>query len=197
MSPDAHYSLMSIEDITNLPVKNLIHPDGCHLYMWVIDAFLEDAFDIIDKWGFRFVHKITWCKVRFESTGAIIGGNIGIGNYFRGVSEDCLFCVSKGKVLPYKLDEHGQRCQGMTAFYAGPGAHSAKPSKMYEIIEKVSYSPYLEMFARHHRVGWSVWGLEAPEEEDASMKTIKKSRENHILADYREFEEEKHEGDDE
>lgn len=28
------------------------------------------------------------------------------------------------------------------------------------MIEKVSYAPYIELFARNKRVGWDVWGNE-------------------------------------
>lgn len=31
---------------------------------------------------------------------------------------------------------------------------------MYEVIERVSPGPYLELFARRHRHGWDSWGNE-------------------------------------
>lgn len=36
-----------------------------------------------------------------------------------------------------------------------------------EIVERVSPGPWLEMFARRRRVGWDVWGNEAPEADAA------------------------------
>jgi hypothetical protein len=39
--------------------------------------------------------------------------------------------------------------------------HSRKPDEQYQIIESCSPGPYLELFARHHRPGWTVWGDEA------------------------------------
>jgi hypothetical protein len=41
--------------------------------------------------------------------------------------------------------------------------HSRKPDEMYDIIEQCSHGPYLELFARHHRHGWSQWGDEIAE----------------------------------
>ena len=89
----------------------------------------------MEAWGFRYVTKITWFKK----------GKIGLGQYFRGVTEDCLFGV-KGK-LPYKIID-GKRQQGVTGFASPRGRHSEKPEEMKHMIEKVSYPPFVEIFAR-------------------------------------------------
>jgi MT-A70 protein len=36
--------------------------------------------------------------------------------------------------------------------------HSRKPDEFYDIVESCSPGPYLELFARGPRKGWSVWG---------------------------------------
>lgn len=112
-----------------------ISEDNCHLYLWVTNNFLQDGLDVMKAWGFRYITKITWFKE----------GKIGLGQYFRGTTEDCLFGV-KGKV-PYKV-EGGKRQQGVTGFSWPRGKHSEKPEKMRRMIEKVSYPPYVEIFAR-------------------------------------------------
>ena len=71
---------------------------------------------------------ITWIKDRQ-----------GLGQYYRGLTEHCIFARTKKK-LPYKLLD-GKRQQGVTGFYAPKGAHSAKPDAMRQMIEKVSYGP--------------------------------------------------------
>jgi N6-adenosine-specific RNA methylase IME4 len=38
--------------------------------------------------------------------------------------------------------------------------HSEKPSSAYDLIEARSRGPFLEMFAREERPGWTVWGNE-------------------------------------
>jgi N6-adenosine-specific RNA methylase IME4 len=38
------------------------------------------------------------------------------------------------------------------------GAHSAKPEQQYGLIEALVGGPYLEMFARTTRPGWTAWG---------------------------------------
>ena len=144
---DKHYNLMSIKEIESLPVNNLVHPDGCHLYMWVTNNFLEKGLELVKKWGFNYVTIITWQKDR-----------IGLGQYYRGLTEHCVFATTK-KRLPYKI-EGGKRQQGVTGFYEAKTIHSRKPQKMREMIEKVSYLPRIELFAREYTDGWDCWGNE-------------------------------------
>ena len=70
--------------------------------------------------------------------------------------------MNEGRV-PYKV-ENGMRMQGVTGFKEKKGVHSKKPFKMYEMIEKVSYAPFFELFAREKRDGWTVWGNEVSSE---------------------------------
>lgn len=154
---DRHYPLMKTRDICLLPVQEWAAPDA-HLYLWVTNNFLPDGLSVMAAWGFRYVTKVTWIKDR-----------MGIGQYFRGLSEDCLFGV-RGR-LPYRVLDDGKRAQGRTviyepepdlpaAFEAPRGAHSVKPERMRQDVERVSPGPYLEMFARRPAPGWDVWGNE-------------------------------------
>lgn len=38
------------------------------------------------------------------------------------------------------------------------GPHSAKPAAAYDLIERVSPGPYVDIFARATRLGWDSWG---------------------------------------
>lgn len=143
---DRHYPLMSTKEIMGLDVADLTE-ENAHLYLWTTNNFLPDALAVMKAWGFRYVTTITWMKDRQ-----------GLGQYFRGITEHCLFGV-KGK-LPYKTDENGKRCQGVTGFTAPKSVHSRKPPEMRAMIERVSYGPYLELFAREPHEGWDVWGNE-------------------------------------
>lgn len=149
---DKHYKTMSVKEIKALPIPRLADLNGCHLYMWVTNNFLEKAFEILKEWGFEYITIITWNKDRF-----------GLGQYYRGITEHCLFARTK-KCLPYKsaLLPNGKkkRCQGVTGFYEEKTIHSRKPIKMREMIEKVSYEPRIELFARQYADGWDCWGNE-------------------------------------
>lgn len=144
---DKHYSLMKTKDIAALPIQRLADESGCHLYMWVTNNFLLDAFELLKSWGFVYVTIITWNKDK-----------IGLGQYFRGITEHCIFASTK-KRLPYKIID-GKRQQGITGFYEAKTIHSRKPEKMREMIEKVSYEPRIELFARETFPGWDCWGNE-------------------------------------
>lgn len=155
---DRHYGLMKTKDIMTYLDDNgiapLISPDA-HLYLWTTNNFLKDALSVMEAWGFRYVTIITWNKE----------GNIGLGQYFRGTTEHCLFGV-RGR-LPYRLSPDGKRQQGRTGLSAPKGKHSEKPAQMRAWIEKVSHPPYLELFAREAHIGWDCRGKEC---DNAQMK---------------------------
>ncbi|HEB13595.1 MAG TPA: methyltransferase [candidate division CPR3 bacterium] len=151
---DRHYALMKTKDIIALPVQK-ITAENAHLYLWVTNNFLKDGLVVMEAWGFTYKTTITWVKDRF-----------GLGQYFRGQTEHCLFGV-KGN-LPYKIAD-GKRQQGRTviddtnpglALFSPREEHSSKPIEMRKMIEKVSYDPMLELFAREKISGWDVWGNE-------------------------------------
>ena len=152
---DRHYPLMKTKDIMALPIQNLAE-ENCHLYLWVTNNFLQDGLGVMKAWGFIYKTKITWVKGVY-AYGQLSLENPGLGQYFRGLDEVCLFGV-KG-CLPYKVKD-GKRQQGTTVLIAPRGRHSEKPKEMYDIIEKVSYPDYLELFARNPREGWVSWGNE-------------------------------------
>jgi N6-adenosine-specific RNA methylase IME4 len=143
---DRHYPLMSTSEIVRLPVSSWAAPNA-HLYLWVTNNFLPDGVAVMRAWDFRYVTCVTWMKDRF-----------GLGQYFRGNTEHCLFGV-RGR-LPYRTRVDGKRAQGVTGFCAARGEHSVKPWKLRYMAEQVSHGPYLELFARRPAEGWDVWGNE-------------------------------------
>jgi N6-adenosine-specific RNA methylase IME4 len=134
------YATMSKEQLMALPVGTLAD-DDCHLYMWITNRSLPKGFDLIQAWGFRYITAITWAKPSF-----------GMGNYFRGQTEQILFAVKGSQ--PLKRKDVG------TLFTAprGPNGHSSKPIEFYDLVESCSPGPFLEMFSRHNRDGWTAWG---------------------------------------
>lgn len=138
------YATMSIEAISNLPVEDLAEKNA-HIYLWITNRSLPKGFALLERWGFRYITTITWVKPSF-----------GMGNYFRGSTEQILFGV-RGS-LPLLRNNVG------THFCASrPGEHSTKPDESYKLIESCSPGPWLEMFARTLRPGWSQWGAEVNE----------------------------------
>lgn len=144
---DRHYALMTVKQIIALPVADLAEGNS-HLYLWATNNYLPDALRVMAAWGFTYKTAITWGKDRF-----------GLGQYFRGQTEHCLFGVRGHQ--PYRVGDDGTRRQGTTLILAPRRKHSQKPDEMRTMIERVSYPPYIELFARQSVSGWDVWGNEA------------------------------------
>ena len=133
------YTTMPIDEIEKMPISK-IADENCHLYMWVTNRSLPKAFRLIEAWGFRYITCLTWVKPSF-----------GMGNYFRGSTEQVIFAVKGSQ--PLKRHDVG------THFEAPRGnGHSAKPDEFYSLVESCSYAPYIDIFGRKERNGWSVWG---------------------------------------
>lgn len=175
---DRHYPLLPTSEICKLPVKAWAAPNA-HLYLWITNNFLPDGLRVMEAWGFRYVTKIDWFKgdlsedwidavttdtsLDERSRQKLIADadarlQVGLGQYFRGCTESCLFGV-RG-TLPYRTLPNGKRAQGRTGFHAERGQHSAKPETFRAVIERVSHGPYLELFARRPAEGWTGWGNE-------------------------------------
>ena len=136
------YATMPYAELAALPLPDICDRDA-HLYLWITNRSLPKGFSLLEAWGFRYITALTWCKPHF-----------GMGNYFRGQTEHVLFGV-RGS-LPLRRKDVG------TWFAAArPAGHSSKPSELAALVESCSPGPYLEMFARAPRDGWTVWGAEA------------------------------------
>jgi N6-adenosine-specific RNA methylase IME4 len=73
------YATMSLDAIAALPVRQLADPTGCHLYLWTTSGFLDDAFDVLRTWGFRYSTTLVWAK---KPMGGGMGGDYGISTEF-------------------------------------------------------------------------------------------------------------------
>ena len=92
----------------------------------------------------------------------------GLGQYFRGQTEHCLFGV-RG-MIPYKIID-GKRQQGITVIQEKRKRHSEKPEAMRVLIEKVSDRKgfnKIELFARKKVEGWDTWGNEVEKKQKTS-----------------------------
>ena len=147
------YSTMSLDAIMALDVKSVLAPNA-HLYLWVPNALLPDGLKVMEAWGFRYVSNVVWAKRRKD------GGpdGRGVGFYFRNVTELLLFGV-KGSMRTLAPG----RSQ-VNMIETRKREHSRKPDEQYGLIEACSPGAYLEMFARHPRPGWTVWGDESADD---------------------------------
>ena len=149
----SRYDTMDFKDIARLPVSDLMAAKS-HCYLWVPNALLAEGLFVMEEWGFTYKANIVWAKRRKD------GGpdGRGVGFYFRNVTELILF-GTKGNLRT------GPAARSLVNMIeTRKREHSRKPDEQYEVIESVSPGPYLELFARYPRPGWSVWGDEAAAE---------------------------------
>lgn len=145
------YGTLDLADIKSLPVDAVVDSTA-HLYLWVPNALLPQGLMVMQSWGFEYKANIVWHKVRKD------GGpdGRGVGFYFRNTTELLLFGVrgKNARTLP-----PGRR--QVNIIRTQKREHSRKPDEAYDLIEACSPAPYLEMFARGARPGWTAWGNQA------------------------------------
>jgi N6-adenosine-specific RNA methylase IME4 len=143
----SRYRTMTHQEIMELPIAQMACPN-CHLYLWVPNALILEGLEVMRRWGFKYKTNIVWYKIRKD------GGpdGRGVGFYFRNVTELVLFGVrgAMRTLAPGRTQ--------VNILSTRKREHSRKPDELYDVIERCSPGPYLELFARHSRPNWSQWG---------------------------------------
>jgi N6-adenosine-specific RNA methylase IME4 len=140
-----HYPTMTLEEIEALPVASLA-ADDCALFLWTCMPTLRKAFDVIEAWGFEYkTCAFVWVKRTKDGKPAT-----GMGYWTRANAEICLL-ATRGSPHRLNADVH-------QVVMAPRREHSRKPDEVAARIERLVTGPYLELFARRPRDGWSVWG---------------------------------------
>ncbi len=147
----APYQTMEMDAICALPVRELAAETSV-LFMWMVWPTMPDALKVLEAWGFTYkTCAFTWMKADPYRLFALQEDvYMGLGYWTRANSEVCLL-ATRGKP---KRQDAGVR-QGIIA---PKREHSRKPPETYERIERLVPGPYLELFARNTRPGWSSWG---------------------------------------
>ncbi len=149
------YPTLDLQEIKDLPVEAIVE-DTAHLYLWVPNALLAEGLQVMEHWGFTYKTNIIWYKIRKD------GGpdRRGVGFYFRNVTEIILFGV-RGKNA--RTLQPGRTQENIIS--SRKREHSRKPDEQYDLIEKCSWGPRIELFARGSRKGWFTWGNQADDYE--------------------------------
>ncbi len=150
---EKHYPTLSVRELCRFPLPPLA--DDCVLFMWRVASMPQAPLTVIDTWGFTPKTEIVWLKKTAH-------GNrwFGMGRTLRAEHETCIVATrGKPKVL-----NHSVRSTFVTDFEglsAPVGRHSEKPEEFYKIVETLFDGPYVELFARRQRPGWTCQGDEA------------------------------------
>jgi N6-adenosine-specific RNA methylase IME4 len=146
-SPDRHYNILDVAEIKTLPVSYVAAAD-CALFLWATWPMINDAFDVIETWGFRY----KTCGFLWTKADADLVPFKGLGYWTRANTEPCLL-ATRGK--PKR--KHADVPQ---AIIEPRREHSRKPDCVHAHIKRLVRGPYLELFARQTRAGWTSWGNE-------------------------------------
>lgn len=120
---------------------NLPAADDAVIFLWTTHAFLWDAKELLDHWGFTYKATLVWDKQQ-----------MGMGAWLRMQCEFCLVGI-KGKPIWSNTTWRD--------IIAEPRRqHSRKPEAFYKLVESVTVGRRLEYFSREAREGWEVFGDE-------------------------------------
>jgi N6-adenosine-specific RNA methylase IME4 len=157
------YSTMTLDEIKALPVND-IADDQSHLYLWVPNALLPEGLAVMKAWGFNYKTNVVWEKIRKDGQ----PDGRGVGFYFRNVTEILLFGIKGNNnrtLQPGRTQVNLIRTMKRE--------HSRKPDEFISLVESCSNPPYIELFARGEREGWTLWGDQANEAYAPDWPTYK------------------------
>jgi N6-adenosine-specific RNA methylase IME4 len=133
------YPEMSQKELINL---NIPSKDNCVMFLWTTHAFIWDAKELLDNWGFTYKATLVWDKEK-----------IGMGAWFRMQCEFCLVGI-KGKPF-YQNTTHRDIIRESRR------EHSRKPNTFYSLVEDITEGRRIDFFSREKREGWEVFGNES------------------------------------
>src|SRR3972149_9051661 len=126
------YNTMNITEIKSLPIKSLAE-NNCELYLWTTQKYLPIAFQIIEFWEFKYCQTLIWCKKP------------------RGLGQGGLYCPTNEFLILARIGKMPKKRRIDSTWFLTKrphNSHSTKPNYFQELIEKVSDSPRIELFAR-------------------------------------------------
>ncbi len=139
-----HYSTMSIQELCNLPIRNITQENAV-LFLWVTSPLLAECFEVIESWGFKYKSSYIWDKIR------------GFVGHYNNVRHELLLICTKGSCMP----DITSKFDSIQSITKSPN-HSEKPEYFRQIIdESYTYGNRIELFARKKSNDkWDVWGNE-------------------------------------
>lgn len=147
-----HYDLMTLQDILDFkvrgkPVFDNVADDAL-LFLWRVSSMPVEALQVCRAWGFEPYGEMVWDKRTVNGK-----QHFGMGRIVRNAHESLLI-GRRGK--PFI------KSRSVRSLFSAPvGEHSSKPDEFFAMVRELSGGPYLELFARGDRKGWTTMGDEA------------------------------------
>jgi len=137
------YDMMTNKEIENFPIDNFADKQ-CDLFLWTITSKIPFCFQLLKKWGFKYMDFFAWDKE--------IG--VPVNGIYRRV--EWIIYAYRGKM---GINKKGKFIPSM--FREKRGKHSRKPDIFYSIIKNNTQCPRIDIFARRKIDGFDAWGNEA------------------------------------
>lgn len=149
-SAENHYPTMTKKQIQDLDIPSICEKD-CALIMWITFPCMEEALELLKKWGFTYkTNLFTWIKLNKKADTLMWG----CGYYTRANAEICIL-ATRGKPLKRMSRSVHQVIMSKVR------EHSRKPDEARErIVQLFGDLPRIELFARQKHEGWDSWGNE-------------------------------------
>lgn len=137
---DKHYPTMSLDDLCIMPVPDITE-DNAVLFLWATSPLLEDAFKVINAWGFKYKASFVWDKVKH------------VMGHYNSVRHELLLICTKGSCVPENMKLFD------SVYEEERTEHSKKPEFFREVIDTIYPSgKRIELFARRSVDGWDTYG---------------------------------------
>jgi|HubBroStandDraft_1064217.scaffolds.fasta_scaffold85269_2 N6-adenosine-specific RNA methylase IME4 len=157
-SPQRHYDTLSLSQIIELRPRLA---DQAHLYIWCLSQHVDWGYEVARAWGAEPIILLTWKKP-----------GLGAGRFRCNTEHVLLSRVGSRHGNPFGSGGRHQQATEGTCFEWPRGRHSEKPREFFDLVERLSPEPRLEMYARAPRHGWAVWGNQADGEPDSHEPSL-------------------------
>ena len=166
MSASKQYPTQSGQWISNLPVQSISDPDCC-LFLWCTSPLLDEVFEVIKSWGFKF-KTIAFCWSKYTVNGKLA---YNLGRWTMGNIELCLL-ATKGNTSFWRKNNNVKQLVQDIRY-----GHSVKPGEVrHRIVDLLGNRSRIELFAREKVDGWDSWGNDfcnaEISEEDAWIESL-------------------------
>lgn len=143
---ERHYPTMTIDELCQMPVKAMA-AENAVLFMWVTSPLLEECFDVVRAWGFKYKTSFVWDKVKH---------NFG---HYNSVRHELLLVCTRGSCTPDVKILHDS-----VQTIERTDKHSEKPEEFRRIIDGIyPNGRRIELFSRKKVEGWDAYGNEPSE----------------------------------
>jgi N6-adenosine-specific RNA methylase IME4 len=135
-----HYNLLTVDEISALPIEHMAQ-DNAVLFLWVTSPILEESFQVVNAWGFKYKSSFIWDKVKH------------VMGHYNSVRHEILLICTRGSCQPdiHKLFD--------SVYTEERTEHSKKPEFFREVIDTIyPEGKRIELFARNKTSGWDAWG---------------------------------------